>query len=40
MQPPKATFFCWGRVPDGWTSRDFAFKVWEEKSVRMIPGSS
>ncbi len=40
MQTPKATFYCWGRVPDGWTSRDFAFKLLEEKSVWMIPGSS
>lgn len=37
---PKATFYCWAEVPDGFKdSRDFCFKVLDEIAVWMIPGS-
>jgi LL-diaminopimelate aminotransferase len=40
MMNPKATFYCWGAIPDGYTSKDFCFTVLEESDVWMIPGST
>jgi LL-diaminopimelate aminotransferase len=40
MLKPQATFYCWGRIPDGLPSRDFCFKLLEEGDVWMIPGSA
>jgi LL-diaminopimelate aminotransferase len=39
VYPPKATFYLWAGVPEGFTSRDFCFKALEEANVWMIPGS-
>jgi len=36
---PKATFYLWARVPEGYTSQDFCFKALEQANVWMIPGS-
>ncbi|MFH1757017.1 MAG: aminotransferase class I/II-fold pyridoxal phosphate-dependent enzyme [Pseudomonadota bacterium] len=37
--PPKATFYLWARVPEGYTSQDFCFEALEQANVWMIPGS-
>jgi LL-diaminopimelate aminotransferase len=39
VEMPKATFYVWSAVPKGYTSRDFCFKMLDEISVWMIPGS-
>lgn len=39
VESPKATFYVWATIPQGYTSREFCFKVLEEVSVWMIPGS-
>lgn len=40
MMTPKATFYCWGKIPPGYTSREFCLKFLEEENVWMIPGSA
>lgn len=40
MIKPKATFYCWGKIPKGYKSRDFSMKLLEEQNVWMIPGST
>jgi LL-diaminopimelate aminotransferase len=40
MLIPKATFYCWGRIPDGFTSKEFCHKLLDEENVWMIPGST
>jgi LL-diaminopimelate aminotransferase len=40
MMNPKATFYCWGAIPEGFTSKDFCFTLLEEADVWMIPGST
>lgn len=37
---PKATMFVWAPVPNGWTSREFAFALLESAGVVVIPGSA
>ena len=37
--PPKATFYLWARVPEGYSSQDFCFKALEQTNVWMVPGS-
>jgi len=37
---PKATFYVWARVPEGYTSKDFCFQALEEANVWMLPGSN
>jgi LL-diaminopimelate aminotransferase len=39
VESPKATFYIWSTIPNGYTSHDFCFKVLEEANVWMIPGS-
>ncbi len=36
---PKATFYLWAGVPEGYTSQDFCFKALDQANVWMIPGS-
>jgi LL-diaminopimelate aminotransferase len=36
---PLATFYIWARVPEGYTSADFAEKLIEEKGIVVTPGS-
>lgn len=38
--PPKATIYVWARVPDGYTSAEFATKVLEEANVIVAPGNA
>jgi LL-diaminopimelate aminotransferase len=40
MLTPRATFYCWGEIPQGYTSEEFSFKLLEESNVWMIPGSA
>jgi len=40
IEPPKATMFVWAKVPEGWTSRAFAFALLDEAGVVVIPGSA
>ena len=35
---PAASFFVWGRVPNGYTSMQFAARALEEADVVLIPG--
>ncbi len=39
VYPPKATFYLWARVPEGYSSQDFCFKALEQTNVWMVPGS-
>jgi LL-diaminopimelate aminotransferase len=39
LEPPKATFYIWASVPEGYTSKDFCLDILEDISVWMIPGS-
>ena len=39
VYPPRATFYLWASVPEGYSSRDFCVKALEETNVWMIPGS-
>ncbi len=40
MMTPRATFYCWGEIPEGYTSQEFTVKLLEEANVWMIPGSA
>ncbi|MGO0063143.1 aminotransferase class I/II-fold pyridoxal phosphate-dependent enzyme [Brevibacillus fluminis] len=40
IEPPKATMFIWARVPNGFTSRSFAFELLEKTGVVVIPGDA
>ncbi len=40
MMSPRATFYGWGGIPNGYTSEEFCLRLLEEKSVWMIPGST
>ena len=40
MMTPKATFYCWGKIPRGYTSTEFCSKLLEKEDVWMIPGST
>ena len=40
MLTPRATFYCWGEIPQGYSSEEFSFKLLEESNVWMIPGSA
>lgn len=35
---PDASFFVWGKCPDGYSSMDFAARVLDEAAVVLIPG--
>ncbi len=37
---PKGTIYVWARVPEGYTSAEFAEKVLEEANVIVAPGNS
>ena len=38
--PPQGTIFMWVRVPDGYTSSEYATKVLEEAHVIVAPGNA
>lgn len=35
-----ATMFIWTKIPQGWTSRQFAFKLLEHAGVAVVPGDA
>ncbi len=38
-KPPKASLYVWVRIPDGYTSADYAAKLIDEVGVVVTPGS-
>jgi LL-diaminopimelate aminotransferase len=36
---PKATFYVWAKVPQGYTSMDFTKKLLDEAGIAVTPGS-
>ena len=38
--PPQASLYVWARVPEGFTSAEFAQKLLEETAIVVTPGSS
>jgi LL-diaminopimelate aminotransferase len=39
VEPPKASLYVWARVPEGYTSADFASRIIEDIGVVVTPGS-
>jgi LL-diaminopimelate aminotransferase len=39
VQPPKASLYVWARVPEGFTSAEFATRLIEDIGVVVTPGS-
>ncbi|OAG28252.1 LL-diaminopimelate aminotransferase [Thermodesulfatator autotrophicus] len=39
VEAPKATFYVWAKVPDGYTSADFAAKLLKEAGIVVTPGN-
>lgn len=39
ITPPKASLYVWARIPDGYSSADFATMLLEEKDIVVTPGS-
>ena len=39
VSPPKASLYVWARVPEGYTSANFASMLLEEKDIVVTPGS-
>ena len=40
VTPPKACLYVWARVPEGYTSAEFAGRLLAEKTIVVTPGSS
>ncbi len=38
--PPKACLYVWAKVPEGYTSAEFAARLLDEKTIVVTPGSS
>jgi len=39
VYPPKATFYLWVKVPEGYTSADFCARVLKEAGIVVTPGN-
>tara|TARA_B100001123_G_scaffold106420_1_gene123766 strand:- start:2217 stop:3395 length:1179 start_codon:yes stop_codon:yes gene_type:complete len=39
ITPPTASLYVWARIPDGYSSADFATMLLEEKDIVVTPGS-
>ena len=39
MDPPKASLYVWARIPDGFTSAEFAELILEETDVVVTAGN-
>ena len=39
LDPPKATFYLWIQVPDGYTSASLATRLLEEAGLVVTPGN-
>jgi len=40
LNTPKATMFVWAKIPQGYTSREFAFTLLEKAGIVVIPGDA
>ena len=40
IEPPKATMFVWAKIPQGFTSRDFAVALLQKAGISVIPGDA
>lgn len=40
VKTTPATMFIWTKIPQGWTSRQFAFKLLEHAGVAVVPGDA
>ena len=40
VQPPRASLYVWAKVPEAYTSAEFAEKLLEESDIVVSPGSS
>jgi LL-diaminopimelate aminotransferase len=38
VQPPRASLYVWARVPEGYTSMDFAARLLDDVGVVVTPG--
>ena len=38
-RPPKASFYIWARIPDGYTSVDFTTELLDKANVAVTPGT-
>src|SRR3989304_10640548 len=38
VQPPKASLYLWARVPEGYTSIEFATRLLDDRGVVVTPG--
>ncbi len=39
LERPKATFYLWIKVPEGFTSEDFSLKLLEKAGIICTPGT-
>ncbi|RXT13636.1 LL-diaminopimelate aminotransferase [Ammoniphilus sp. CFH 90114] len=40
VDKPRATMFVWAKIPEGWSSEDFAFTLLERAGIVVIPGNA
>ena len=40
VSPPKACLYIWSRIPEGWSSAEFAARLLEDRTIVVTPGSS
>ncbi|WP_409271313.1 LL-diaminopimelate aminotransferase [Neobacillus sp. SCS-31] len=40
VKSSPATMFVWAKIPEGWTSRDFAFQLLDHAGVAVVPGDA
>lgn len=38
VRPPKASFYIWAKIPEGYTSEEFTLKLLDEAGVAVTPG--
>jgi LL-diaminopimelate aminotransferase len=40
VKKTSATMFIWTKIPEGWTSREFAFELLDHAGVAVVPGDA
>ncbi|WP_059173506.1 LL-diaminopimelate aminotransferase [Bacillus sp. FJAT-27445] len=40
VKSSPATMFVWAKIPEGWTSHDFAFQLLDNAGVAVVPGDA
>lgn len=40
IDPPKASMFIWAKIPEGYTSKEFTYKLIDETGIVVIPGNA